>query len=119
MTAWPTLTRQPDVENWDEEQEDPGISTQMEGGYVVSRARYTRTPRKIFTFALIDAPNSDKVALQTFWDTVKGSSDAFEFTHPISAVVYNVRFGEKPKYKITGPGTTYRWDITGIKLEEV
>ena len=118
MTDFPTLTRKVDVENFDETQEDPTMRSKTDGGYLFTRPRTTRRPRKSFTIGLIDMPDADKVALQTFWDQVTGSV-AFNWTHPVSAEVFVVRLMKPIKFVQTGPGNSHRWDATGIEMEEV
>lgn len=122
--AWPTLSKLPDQKDWEETPEDPGIKSQMDGGYVVSRARYTRAPRHVFKFQMTDMSNTDKLLVQTLWNTVRGSSDIFTFPHPFDGNVYTVRFNKQPSYKYADFATLnngnpdHHWNITGIELEE-
>jgi len=54
--------------------EDPGISTQMENGSVISRARFTKS-RLTYLYHWNGMPDADKVTLLDFYqNTVKGSS---------------------------------------------
>ena len=48
--TYPTLTEKPDQSTYYYTQEDPAIKSDMEGGYVTSRPRFLRNPRKTFYF---------------------------------------------------------------------
>lgn len=108
---FPTLTMGEDSRFFSVEQEDPAIRTNMEGGYVSSRARHTRTPRKTFTSGLTNLTNADKATLEAFWDTVRGGSVIFNWTSPQNAVVYAVRFKEPLRWKYTGKGPNQTWEL--------
>ena len=100
-------------------QENPAIKTEMEGGYMTSRPRFTRTPRKTFTLAWKAMLNTDKIILDAFWNTNKGSSDSFIWRDPVLDVDFTVRFkGDNLNFKYVGLGATRLWDIQ-ITLEQV
>lgn len=130
MSTWPTFSTLPDQSSWEEQKNDPGMSVDMDGGYVITRARYTRPPRRVFRFSINNASNADKIALDAFWDEVQGTALAFDFLHPINGNTYSVRFitktaGQPPIAKYANYAKTlagdpdHRWDLTGIELEEV
>lgn len=55
--------------------EDPSISTTMEDGSVVSRARFTKS-RLIYSYHWNAMPDADKVILLDFYqNTVKGAAE--------------------------------------------
>lgn len=101
------------------EQDDPAIKSGQEGGYSMSRARYTRTPRRTFTFKFTDISEADRQLLQTFWNTKMGGSVSFTWTIPTTLEEVTVRFEEPMKYQYVGAGTNHRWDIGSVKLKEV
>lgn len=108
----------------EDELEDAGISTQMENGTVVSRARYTRSR---LTFYLAWGSKNplqvqDKETLRNFYqNTVKGSGEQFEWTcnsrfSPYYGQTYIVRFmGNPPRFKKIAPGY---WG-TEVTLQQV
>lgn len=113
----PTLKE--DSSGFSMEQADPAIKVKAEGGYAMSRPRYTRTPpRKIMTkFTAIK--ESDRALLEAFWNSKKGGSVIFTYTIPPTNEEINVRFGKSMKYKYKGTGGTHLWDVENVELEEV
>lgn len=123
MLAFP-LTR--NSTGWDSaefvpEQENPAITTEMEGGYTVSRPRHTRDPRRSWKLGWKSTTDAEKQLLENFWDAVRGSSDAFTWTDPstitpenLLGVSYVCRFkpGSKPSYKYMGRGPLRIWDMS-------
>jgi phage-related protein len=115
---FPTLTRGQDSKFYKLNQENTAMSTKMDGGYVVSRAKHTRKPRKSFTTGFSSMPNADRVKLQDFWDTVRGGSVVFDWTDPVTKTVFQVRFvGESLEYTYVGKGIAQLWDVT-FKVEQ-
>lgn len=93
--------------------EDPGISSQMEDGTVISRARFTRSR---LTFYLNwgeknPMPTDDKLIFLDFYrNKAKGVSETFEWTcnapfSPYYGQKFIVRFvGEPPRFRMVAPG---------------
>lgn len=100
------------------EQEDTGVRSEMEGGYVLTRPRHTRTPRRTYKTGFTNLSNADKLTFETFVATY-GTYKAFNYTVPIQGTVINVRLREVPRYEYKGFGDNLRWDINDIILEEV
>lgn len=100
------------------EQEDTGIRAEMEGGYVLTRPRHTRTPRRTYKTGFTDLSNADKLTFEAFVASF-GTYKAFNYTVPVQGTVINVRLREIPKYEYKGFGNNLRWDINDIYLEEV
>ena len=68
------------------------LRTRFEAGYVQTRARFTRIPKR-FELNWSRMSISDFGTLRTFYeDTVIGGAESFNWTHPISSTVYVVRF---------------------------
>jgi len=115
--TFPTLSRGQDSSLYSVELEDVSAATPMEGGYVVSRAKHTRAPRKTFTSGFTDITEADKALLDAFWTTVRGGSVIFDWIDPASAnggapVTYSVRFlGGPLKFDYRGHGPTKRYDV--------
>lgn len=122
MSDFPTalLAGKEDSAQFNIEVENVAHASKMEGGYVISRPKFTRTPRKMFTTGFTFITQAQYEELVTFYETKFGGSDTFTYTDPASAVEYTVRFSPdyelKAKYK--GAGATRRWDVHGIMLEE-
>lgn len=78
------------------------------------RKRYTRT-RRTFEFAL-SLSAAEKALLDTFIDTTTdGGVLTFNWTHPVTATVYEVQFASLPSFD---DDDTVLWQ-TKIMLEEV
>lgn len=119
MPAYPTLTEKPDSQSMVERFLNPGVRSEYEGGYIVSRARYTRAPRKMFGFSYKALGNTDKIALENFYRTVKGSADSFTWTHPFALTTHTVRFTDTAlEFHWAGHGQRALWDVS-LELEEV
>lgn len=114
-----TMTAKEDSKYRVDTQADPAMRHEVDGGYVVTRPRYTRAPRKTFKTGFTDVSQSDKAAFETFFASKKGGSDSFTWTDPVTNTTYTVRFFGQPEYTYTGRGNYYRWDITNITLEQV
>ncbi|AZO96085.1 hypothetical protein [Halocella sp. SP3-1] len=108
----------------EDEPEDPGISTQMEDGMVISRARYTRSRLTFYlTWGEKNAlPTEDKETLLDFYQNiVKGSSEMFKWTcnskfSSYYGQTFTVRFtGSAPRFE----KVTYGFWGTEITLQEV
>lgn len=118
--VFPTLAKKPDSSQHVVEREDPALATEMEGGYVVTRARHTRTPRRTWTIGYSELRDADKQLLDNFWDTVRGPSVVFDWTDPESAMnggaakTYQVRFlpGAALKWSYKGVGPLKVWYVT-------
>lgn len=100
------------------EQEDVGIRSEMEGGYVLTRPRHTRNPRRTWKTGFTDLSNTDKETFEAFYNT-NGTHTAFSYDLPVLATTVNVRFRSPPRYSYKGYGANLRWDIDDIYLEEV
>lgn len=92
---------------------DPTIRSQSEGGYVVTRPRFTRVP-KTFEFSYKMLPDADKDTLKAFEETVAFTSGIFVWTHPKTSATYNVRFDKTLEFEYVEFGY---WSVA-IKLNE-
>jgi len=121
MADFPTATLAglEDSKHFGVVQADPAKKVEIEGGYTVTRPRYTRLPRKTWSTGFTDLTDAEKDSFAAFWDTNFGGSDSFTYLNPADAVTYTVRFKGQPKIKYEGMGPLRRWNITGISLEQV
>lgn len=109
--VFPTLSKGQDSQFYEMTPEDPALKTQMEGGYVVSRPKHTRKPRRTFKTGFSSITQADYTTLMTFWETVRGGSLIFDWTDPATGTVYQVRFAAQPAFKYVGKGNTRLWDV--------
>jgi hypothetical protein len=104
---------------YDETPEDCGISTQMENGSVISRARFTKS-RLTFTLSWSAMTAADKATLLNFYrNTIRGSAYILVWTHsdPSSEFynqTFNVRIISPPKFTKV---TFNRWSVQ-LTLQE-
>lgn len=109
--------KEQDASEFTVQQEDPAMRTEMEGGYVFTRARHTRVPRKTWTSSFKYIASNDKDELQTFWETVRGGSVIFQWRNPQDDQDYLVRFLEPLNFKYVGIKNNQRWDVS-FKVQE-
>jgi hypothetical protein len=108
-----------DSAQFQEERRDPTIRKEFEGGFVVTRPRYTRPPARVITTGFTSISQLDYNLLMTYWNAKRGGSVSFPYTHPTTGETLTVRFLEPLRAKYVGMGNTRLWDVHGIKLETV
>jgi phage-related protein len=119
MADFPTLAEGQDSSLYEVQSEDPVVRTELEGGYVSSRPRHTRTPRKTYKTGFTRIGTADKALLDAFWTSVRGGSLQFNWTDPVTLAVIVVRFTGGPlNYKYAGIGNVHHWNVT-FSLEQV
>lgn len=121
MADFPTvaLAGLEDSKHFGVAQANPAKTSEVEGGYTISRPRYTRLPRKTWTTGFSDLTDAEKDSFTAFWDTKMGGSDSFTYLNPADAATYTVRFKGEPKIKYVGMAALRRWEITDISLEQI
>lgn len=113
------FTAKEDSAQFSEEKVNPAIRKEFEGGFVVTRPRYTRAPVRKITTGYTGISETDYRILKAFWDRKRGGSVSFTYTHPTSGETLTVRFAETLKASYAGMGLTRLWDVHGITLETV
>ncbi len=101
---------------------DPALPTESEGGWLITRAQYTRQPPIMYTLGFTDISDEEKNALQKLYNDTRGGSEIItSWLHPISGKQIPVRFkqGSMPQYTYRGKGGNHRWDVSSVILEEV
>jgi hypothetical protein len=114
-----SLALQEDSKYYSEKQADPVMRSEAEGGYIITRARYTRKPRKTFTTGFTGITNAEKALIQDFWDTKMGGTEQFTWKNRANDILYTVRFNGQPSFTYVGAGKLSRWDVSNITLEQV
>ena len=101
--AFPTISKKP-IMPLDFTREDSVLRSETDGGYVMTRPRFTRS-RAIITVGYESLPDAEAYAIDDFYviDCANGSA-IFQWTHPTRNTVYNVRFKEPVKISHTSYG---------------
>ncbi len=116
MANFPTLATNPIIDGWEEGLSiDPTIRSQSEGGYIQTRARFTRLTEK-WNVKYMALSTADKDTLRDFEKTVFAGSDAFNWTNPANSTSYSVRF--LGLMKCIPHSNSLYWDVSFV-LEEV
>ena len=113
-----SLSGREDSSKLTSEQVDPTISSSTDGGYLMTRPRYTRKPPINFTTGFTYITQAEKKDLEDFWDEQFGGSRAFAWDNPTDGVRYNVRFAEPMRFSYTGKGGNHRWNVS-VKLRTI
>jgi hypothetical protein len=113
-----TMSAKEDSKYRSDSKADPAMRTETDSGWVLSRPRYTRLPRKTFVTGFTGISQADYTAFGNFYDSKFGGSSVFTWTDPTSGVTYNVRFKGGYQAKYVGMGLTFLWDVTNITLEQ-
>lgn len=94
--------------------DDPAIRSDAEGGYTLTRPRYTRI-RKEWSLKWNAMTAAQLSTLLTFWGTVKGGSIFFTWTAADDDVSKTVRFAGSPEYSLIAPDT---YEVS-VSIQEV
>ncbi|MFA5186608.1 MAG: hypothetical protein WC551_09050 [Patescibacteria group bacterium] len=96
---------------------NPTVRTEVEAGYVASRARFTRTPRRWqLRFDMTKTANRDTIIA---FVTARGvGGESFTWVEPVASASVTVRFQSPPVYTPVDGTNNTRWTIAMI-LEEV
>ncbi len=124
MAAFPniyvhgTLVHTPVVGDFEDTMvQSPTIRSGSDGGYVQTRARFTRVTRR-WTVHYEGVCKVNMDTIKAFEDARLGGSESFTWTNPEDGGTYTVRFFEPVRYT-PWPNTNFlRWRIEFV-LEEV
>lgn len=108
-----------DSQYFEETSTDPTIRVETEGGYVITRKRFTRAPRKLITTGFTFISDAAKEMLASYYAMKGGGAEAIPYIHPISGVTLTMRFKEPMKFKYVGIGPRRAWDVKSISLEQL
>jgi len=113
-----TMVQQPEVGALDATYaHDPAIRSLSAGGYVTSRAAFTRLTRR-WTIRYVWMSKTNKDVLLAFEDARRGGSESFTWTNPIDDTSYTVRFLEPVRYT-PHAHTNFLWWTVEFILEQV
>lgn len=119
MANWPNIAN-PSLPI-SEKYADPALRSKSDGGYTMTRPRYTRVPRT-WELKWPAMSHADYQTFSTFYTgTAIGGSVSFSWTCPTDGAAKTVRFAAEPKAEIiawTSAGTPRLWAV-GVTLEEV
>lgn len=111
-----TLVHTPQVEEGDGYAVDPAVRDEIEGGYVQSRARFTRNVRR-WSVRYISLKNANKITLRAFEVARVGGAESFTWVNPVDGVTYTVRFKGVVGYTPEPNTNNTRWSVA-FELEE-
>lgn len=117
MSDFPSNSLKEDASFFGEEHEDVTVRGEVEGGYIITRPRHTRLPRRTFETGFSDLSQVQLGQVITFAESKRGGL-AFTYTHPTSGVEYTVRFKGAPKPTYKGIADNPRWDVA-VTLEQI
>ena len=107
------LSKKPKPTGETDTSEDTVIRSPAEGGYVQTRARFTRVRMQwTLPFSMLTA--TDKSTLESLYTAVNGS-DYFTYYHYSTGTTYTVRFTKPLQFDVEANN---HWRIT-IELEQV
>lgn len=113
-----TLVQNPVVGDMDSTMaHDPTIRSTSEGGFVTSRARFTRISRR-WAVRYEWMSQTNKNTIRTFENARCAGADYFNWTNPEDSTVYVVRFLEPIRY-IPHANANFLWWTIEFTLEQV
>ncbi len=96
---------------------DPTVRTEAEAGYVMSRARFTRTPRS-WRVRYDMTKTTNKTTISDFVAARGIGGEAFTWEEPVEKTGVTVRLLAPPTYIPVENTNNTRWTIT-MTMEEV
>ena len=120
-----TMVQQPMVGDMESTMaHDPAIRSESEGGYVTSRARFTRISRRWtiryewMSKAQAITNTTPIPSIKAFEEARCGGAEAFTWINPVDNVSHIVRFLEPVRYT-PHANTNFLWWTVEFVLEEV
>lgn len=116
--AWPSIAS-PHLK-YPEEWDDPAMRSEMEGGYTLTRPRYTRI-RRTWQLEWRAMSATDYALLTAFYVSTHGGSDSFAWTTPTDGASKTVRFSGPLKAAMIVPANNVQVALYSVScsLEEV
>lgn len=111
---WPTGIKSARLGTLQEGYFEPFVSDEPEVGAPRRRKRFTRALRR-FSFTLL-MTSAQAATFRTFVETTSDRGVLeFNWTHPITAVTYEMRFAQLPEFRQVTHGA---WEV-GVSIEEI
>ena len=105
------MTAKEDVEHYGFSLEDSTLRNTTDGGYQVTRPRYTRNSIRIFKTGFTWISEADRQKLLDFIDEKKLGGSAFTWIDPVSNSQFNVKLAEAPKFTYNGIANIALWNV--------
>ncbi len=123
MSRLPTFSQQDlgtaeDSTLFTEQLENQAVTTGSDNGYIYVRPRHSRKAKRIFTTGFSDLTQTQKVELEAFYTDRLGGVEAFEYLHPVTKELINVRFDKDLPFRYMGQGGNHYWSVE-FSLKEV
>lgn len=96
---------------------DGSLRYEMQGGLIVIRKRFTRTPLRLITTGFSWIPQSDFDLLRAYYQSMTGQS--FSYTLPTTNETLTVSFSKEFKTEYKGAGSNFLWNVTDITLQQM
>ena len=114
--AFPTLSAPPLVEPYEESAaQDPVIRSPKEAGYVQTRPRFTRVPKK-WHLSYAGMSSSDRTSIKSWESTSVYGANSDTWTNPADSTQYTVRLAGPIRYKFSVSDSYWSFEFD---LEEV
>jgi len=106
-----------DSSKFTEKHPDSGVTSDTDGGYVTSRARFTRRARIVWTTGFTEISSEEKTELTEFYHKIKGSAKVFQWWNPQTLEWINVRFSGDLDWTYDGIGYQSLWSTKFTLVE--
>ena len=115
------ITKDQDQQYYREMPDDPAIRVETEGGYEITRPRYTRRPRRTYVTGWSYISSAEKATFDAFWDQMRGGAGAFMWKRPTDGQEILVRFtGNKPSVEYAVMlGHDHCYHLKNVEIREV
>ena len=97
---------------------DPNIRAEMEGGYIITRARNNREPRRQIRTGYELLYDNEKLVLESFQNGRKITGLTFTYALPTTGEIVVVRFEQPISFEYIGMGPTKLWRVENILMRE-
>jgi hypothetical protein len=116
MPTFPTLSKNPDKESWEEGPlYDPTSRMGMTGGAQESRPDTTVVPW-FWSFNYRQLSNADMQLVKNFEKNTVRYSGEFDWTNPFDSQTYKVTFGQKVQYRLENTQQN-EWQLAILLIE--
>lgn len=118
MAEFPPTTLKEDSKYHEVTYEDSVIRQSTEGGYQITRPRYTKAPSRVFKTGFTRISDQQKTDLENFYATKNYGASTFTYDIPTSGTTITVKFQGPLKFKYVGIRNLKLWDVSDIMLRE-